>query len=320
VEQRIDHKTTATLSYLWNAGVDFLTRKDDNLVPPTSTYTWEILNASGSQAGSYTTPLYTAKNDSAHGVLNHIYNGGRLYYDGLVVAVTRQQSRWVQGSLAYTWSHAIDLGLGAGADNIYYTDPPVTVYNGNQRFEKGRSPLDQRQRLVASGLIAPPMSDFGSSLANLALNGWQLSMIETYATPQGVDPYVSIGALPAALSNDVYSTTISGDGIGFASYQRVPFYPRSSLNLGTTLKTDLRLTKDIKIPHEQSVSLNLEVFNAFNYNTITSVNQVAIVANADANGNGILTPVTGAGKGTASVGFPDGTNARREQVSVRYTF
>ncbi len=320
VEQRLDHKTTATVSYLWNDGVDFLTRKDDNLVPPTSTYTWQIVNAGGSQVGSYTTPLYTAKYDSAHGVLNHINNGGRLYYDGLVATVTRQQSRWVQGSLAYTWSHAIDLGLGAGADNIYYTDPPVTVYNGNQRFEKGRSPLDQRQRLVAGGLIAPPTGDFGSSLANSVLTGWQLSMIETYATPQGVDPYVSISALPAALSNDIYSTTISGDGIGFASYQRVPFYPRSSLNLGTTLKTDLRLTKEIKILHEQNVSLNFEVFNAFNYNTTTSVNQVAIIANTDANGNGILTPVTGAGKGTASAGFPDGTNARREQVSVRYTF
>jgi outer membrane receptor protein involved in Fe transport len=320
VEQRLDRKTTATISYLWNDGIDFLTRKDDNLVAPSSTYRWTIQDANGNQTGSYTTPLYTAKNDSAHGVLNHIYNGGRLYYDGLVAAVTRQQSRWVQGSLAYTWSHAIDLGLGAGADNIYYTDPPVTVYNGDQRFEKGRSPLDQRHRIVASGLISPPMADFGSGLANSALNGWQLSMIEMYATPQGVDPYVSISALPAALSNDVYTTTISGDGIGFASYQRVPFYPRSSLNLGTTLKTDLRLTKDIKIPHEQSVSLNFEVFNALNYNTTTSVNQVAIIANTDASGNGILTPVAGAGKGTASAGFPDGTNARRAQVSVRYSF
>ena len=145
-------------------------------------------------------------------------------------------------------------------------------------------------------------------------------MIETYATPQGVDPYVSISALPAALSNDVYSTTISGDGIGFASYQRVPFYPRSSLNLGTTLKTDLRLTKTLKVVREQAVALNFEVFNALNYNTTTSVNQVAIIANTDANGNGILTPVAGAGKGTASAGFPDGTNARRAQVSVRYTF
>ena len=320
VEQRIDHHTTATISYLWNDGVDFLTRKDDNLVAPTSSYTWTIEDSNYKQIGTYTTPLYTAKNDPAHGVLNHIYNGGRLYYDGLVATVTRQQSRWGQGSLAYTWSHAIDLGLGTGADNIYYTDPPVTVYNGNQRFEKGRSPLDQRQRLVASGLLSPPPGNFASNLANSALNGWQLSTIETFATPQGVDPYVSISALPAALSNDVYKTTISGDGIGFAPFQRAPFYPRSSLNLGTTLKTDLRLTKDLKIPHEQSVSLNFEVFNAFNYNTTTSVNQVAVNAAADPNGNVVLMQIKGAGKGTASAGFPDGTNARREQVSVRYTF
>jgi len=321
VEQKLGAKTIFTASYLWNSGVDFLTRKDDNLVPPTSSYTWKILNSSGTeQTGTYTTPIYTQKFDPRYGVLNHIYNGGRLYYDGLAVTLTRQQSKWAQGSLAYTWSHAIDLGLGAGADNIYYTDPPVTVYNGDQRFEKGNSPLDQRHRLVISGLITPPVMNFDSHLANTVLNGWQLSLIETYATPQGVDPYVSISALPAALSSDVYTSTISGDGIGFAAYQRVPFYPRSSLQLGTNFRTDARLTKEFKAPHEQRVALNFELFNAFNYNTTTSVNQVAVVANVDGNGNGILTPVENPGKGTASAGFPDGTNARRAQVSVRYTF
>ena len=316
LEQRIDPKSVFTVSYLWNDGVDFLTRKDDNLVPPTSSYTWSILNGSGNQVGTYTTPLYQHVNDPTHGVLNHIYNGGRLYYDALVATLARQQSKWVTGSLSYTWSHSIDLGLGAGADNIYYTDPPVTVYNADQGFEKGRSPLDQRHRLVASALITPPKADFGSRLVNSSLNGWQLSTIETYATPQGVDPYVSINGLPPQLANDVYSTTISGDGIGFASYQRVPFYPRSSLNLGTTVRTDLRLTKGFSIPHEESLTLNFEVFNAFNYNTTTSVQQVAIFANPD----GTLTPSPTAGQGTASAGFPDGTNARREQVSVRFTF
>ncbi len=316
VEQKLDSKTVASVSYLWNDGIDFLTRKDDNLVDPTSSYTWSILDANGHQTGTYTTPLYTAKHDPSHGVLNHIINGGRLYYDGLAISVTRRQSAWVEGSIAYTWSHSIDLGLGAGADNIYYTDPPVTVYNNDQRFEKGRSPLDQRNRVVASALVSPPRKDFGSHLANSSLNGWQISTIETYASPQGVDPLVSINGLPAALSNDVYSSTISGIGIGFASYQRVPFLPRSSLDLGTTLKTDLRATKQFKLPHEENLSLNFELFNAFNYKTITSVQQVAIFANAD----GTLTPAPSAGQGTASAGFPDGTNARRGQVSVRYTF
>lgn len=316
VQQRFDSKTIATISYLWNDGVDFLTRKDDNLVPPTTSYTWKILDGNGNQTGTYTTPLYTQKYDPNHGVLIHIYNGGRLYYDALVATLTRRPSQWFQGSVSYTWSHAIDLGLGAGANNIYYTDPPVTVLNGNQRFEKGRSPLDQRQRLVASGLITPPRFDFGSHFANSSLNGWQMSMIETYATPQGVDPYVSINGLPPALSNDVYHTTISGDGIGFASYQRVPFLPRSSLNLGTTVRTDARLTKAFRLFREDRLLLNFEAFNVFDYNTTTSVQQVAIFANAD----GTLTPSATAGQGTASAGFPDGTNARREQVSVRFSF
>jgi len=315
LEQKIDKNTTMEISYLWNHGVDFLTRKDDNLQTPTTDYTWSILNAEGVQTSTYTTPIYTANfNDPRYEVLNHIYNGGQLYYNGMVVSVNRRLSQWTQGSVAYTWSHAIDLGLGAGADNIYYTDPPITVFNGDQRFEKGRSPLDQRQRVVASGLATPPIRNFDSKLLNESLNRWQVSVIETYATPQGVDPYISINGLPSL--NQAYTSTIDGIGIGFASYQRAPFLPRSSLPLGTTLRTDLRLTKTFGLPREQSLALNFEVFNAFNYSTITSVQQVAYFANAD----GTLTPSSSAGKGTASAGFPDGTNARRAQISARYTF
>jgi hypothetical protein len=99
----------------------------------------------------------------------------------------------------------------------------------------------------------------------------------------------------------------------------VPFYPRSSVPLGTTIRTDARLTKLFTLPREQSIALNFEVFNAFNYSTITSVTTTAINESVDSQGNGILTQVP-YGAGTASAGFPDGTNARRGQVSARYTF
>jgi hypothetical protein len=333
VEQRIDHKTTLDVSYLWNDGVKFLTRRDDNVKAPTSSYTYRILDKNGNQTGTYTTPVYTdSVNDPRYAVLNHIYNGGRLYYDGLVVSLTRRQSNWSQGSLSYTWAHSIDLGLGAGADNIYYTDPPITIFNGNQRFEKGNSPLDQRHRLVVSGLIAPPVKEFGSKIVNGSLNHWQVSAIETYASPQGVDPQIVINGLPFA--NPYSSATIDGIGIGFAATQRVPFAPRSSLKLGDTVKTDLRLTRTIPLPRETSLALNFEVFNAFNYTTITSVQNTALYAYSD---GGLAPYNTGStsssvysastppalatpGTGTASAGFPDGTNARRGQVSVRFTF
>ena len=241
-------------------------------------------------------------------------------------------------SIAYTWSHSIDLGQGAGADNIYYTDPPITVFNGDQRFEKGRSPLDQRHRLVANGVVSVPKRGYGSKLMNIAANGWQFSAIETYATPQGVDPQITIGGYnscpknapinpcpnpaitgPLPFNNPYSTATIDGIGIGFAATQRAPFLPRSSIQLGTTIRTDARLTKIFQLPKEQSVTLNFEVFNAFNYSTITSVTQTAYNESLDIEGNGYLQQVPD-GAGTASQGFPDGTNARRAQASVRYTF
>ena len=326
LEQKLDSKTTMDIAYLWNNGVDFLTRRDDNLKTPTSTYTYRILDANGNPAGSYTTPVYTATyNDPRYQVLNHIVNAGRLYYDGLAVSVNRRQSQWTQASLAYTWSHAIDLGQGAGADNIYYTDPPITVLNGNQRFEKGRSPLDQRHRLVVSGLISVPKHSYGSHWMDAGLNGWQISAIETYATPQGIDPQVHVNGLPSAFVNPPSGSTLSGIGIGFASSQRAPFLPRSSVNLGTTIRTDGRLTKNFGLPREQSLTLNFEFFNAFNYSTITSAVNTAYYANADGtltpyDASGASTSLATPGKGYASAGFPDGTNARRGQASVRYTF
>jgi hypothetical protein len=319
LEQKLDSKTTLDVAYLWNNAVKFLTRKDDNLATPTSTFTYKILDKNGTQVGSYTTPEYTTKIDSTIGTLNHIYNGGRVYYNALAVSLSRNQSRNTQYSLSYNYAHTIDNGLGAGADNIYYTDPPVTVRNGNQTFERGNSPLDQRHRMVASGLFTLPSHYWSSRLVRQAANGWQASVIETYATSQGVDPQNVVEGQPFA---GYSSATLSGIGIGFAATQRVPFQSRSSLRLGDTIRTDARLTKSFTLPREEALALNIEVFNAFNYETITSVSSTSTYSYAD----GTIRPYDSTGiastpgLGQASAGFPDGTNARRGQVSIRWTF
>ena len=319
LERKIDSKSTLDVAYLWNNAVKFLTRKDDNLATPTTNFTYTILDKNGKQVGTYTTPEYTAVKDSSIEVLNHIYNGGRVYYNALAVSFNRNQSKSTQFSINYNWSHTIDNGLGAGADNIYYTDPPLTVLNGNQRFERGNSPLDQRQRLTASGLFALPHHDWSARSMNVLANGWQLSLIETAATSQGVDPQLIVEGHPFA---GVYSSTLSGIGIGFASSQRVPFESRSSLRLGNTIRTDARLTKNFTLPRNQTITLNMEVFNALNYSTVTSVSTTAYYSYA----NGTIAPYDSSktlatpGVGTASAGFPDGTNARRGQVSARWSF
>ena len=61
-----------------------------------------------------------------------------------------------------------------------------------------------------------------------------------------------------------------------------------------------------------NLQLNFEAFNAFNHTYFTGVLTQAYTAS-----NGVLTPVPRLGEGNATGGFPDGTNARRVQVSAR---
>jgi hypothetical protein len=61
--------------------------------------------------------------------------------------------------------------------------------------------------------------------------------------------------------------------------------------------------------------LSFEAFNVTNSIVDTSLNFQAFTMRA-----GVLTPTPGLGVGRASTGFPDGTNARRAQVSARFVF
>jgi len=60
-------------------------------------------------------------------------------------------------------------------------------------YGKGNSLLDQRHRAVLSAVPTPPHLNFDSRLADAAINGWQLSLPETLATHQGVDPSLTLG-------------------------------------------------------------------------------------------------------------------------------
>lgn len=315
VEQALSSKTVLTVSYMHSRGYQFISREDLNLGPASGTATYAIDNVAGQPVSSFTTATYLAANriDPRYSSLIYLSNRGRLWYDGMTVSLRQRASNWAEGTLAYTWSHALDENQGASADNIYFTDPPDTTYNGNYQAQKGDSVLDQRQRLVASAILYTPRKDFGSKITNAALNGWQLSLIETAATPQYVDPLLLVGSGLKGLASN---TTINGMVTPFGAPGRVPFLPRTSIPLGDTINTDARLTKRFNMSREgMNVWLAFEVFNVFNYITNTSVNQFAYVANGN-----VISPLPGVGVGTASSGYPDGTNARRAQVSARFTF
>jgi hypothetical protein len=61
--------------------------------------------------------------------------------------------------------------------------------------------------------------------------------------------------------------------------------------------------------------LSFEVFNVTN-----TIVDTSLFAQAFSERGGILSPTPNYGQGNGSSGFPDGTNARRAQVSARFVF
>ncbi len=310
IERQIGADLGLTVSYIWSRGIGLWTQRDVNLADPTTSGTYTILDAGGNTVGSYTTPLFTKKLDSRYGKILMVENGGQSWYNGLSVQLRKRMSRGLFGSVSYTWSHAIDDGDEQGASwNIGWNYNNAT-YNGNYALDKGSSTLDQRHRLVINFLWAPTFTSSTSKAARYLVNGWELSSITTLASAHPTSATVNVSGTQFTGVSLVY-TTMNGSG----GWTRVPFWPVNSLDIDQVYRVDARLARKLPISERVNASLMFEAFNLFNIISNTGISTQAYVASG-----GVLKPTTGLGVGTASQGFPDGTNARRMQVALRFTF
>jgi hypothetical protein len=308
----LEHVVSPTLSlnvsYLWSRGLHLTTVRDLNVGPIGSTVTYRVEDLSGNQVLSYTTPTYRLVNrvDPRWRRVNSVESGGSSYYNALVVQVRKRLSRGFDGIGVYTWAHAIDFNQGGGGDNIFFSEGPRTLWNGNYRGEKASSQLDQRHRLVVSSTYEPELSRGTGWWARWLLQNWRISQISTFASAQPVTPIVLVSGVP--FPGAAFNSTLNG----FGGSSRVPFYPPSSLDVDQVARTDARITKIFGFRERFRLHLNFEAFNVFNHVSRTAVNTLAFEAR-----NGVLRPLPQLGQGVESQGYPDGTNARRAQVSLR---
>jgi hypothetical protein len=110
-------------------------------------------------------------------------------------------------------------------------------------------------------------------------------------------------------------------------WNRVLFDQVGSLETDSVFNLDARLARSLPITERIKGSVALEVFNVMNRQSATAINAItdfslAPLAPGLVNGPtaGIIKPVAGGGKGIASQSFPDGTNARRCQLALRFVF
>jgi hypothetical protein len=311
IERQLTHDLGFTASYIWSRGIGIWTQRDMNLGPLGPTVTYTIKDAADNNVGTYSTQVYTSKADTRYGKILMTENGGQSWYNGLALQLRKRMSHGLSGSIAYTWSHAIDDADMQGASwNIGWNYNNASM-PGNYPLDKGSSTLDQRHRAVINFLWEPKFTKSTATAARFLVNGWQVSAITTLASAHPNSATVSVSGTQFPGIYLANNNTLNGSG----GWNRVPFWPVSSVDVDRIYRVDARITRALPFNERIKGYLNFEAFNAFNTITNTSINTQAYTAT-----NGTLKPTASLGTGTASQGFPDGTNARRMQVALRFVF
>ncbi len=331
IERALSKSTTLTTSYLQNRGKRLFTVRDINIGPLSSqVYNFTMLDANYNPTGQvYSTPLYLLSNriDSRYGHINQVENGGKQWYDALVVQLNQRFTGTFAGTVAYTWSHELDENQESGSNAIFFSSGPMGLYNGNYSYDKANGNLDQRHRLVSTIIVHPKFMKSDSAFARYVVNGWEWNGLLTLAS--GRPSFESISYSSTANLPQAFTGTLNGLG----GDNRVPFLPNNPLMLDPTTRFDTRLSKVFPIREKMSFTLLFEVFNLTNTVSNTSVSAPGFTAANKGTAtapNFVISPCASAtatvcapltpGLGTASGGFPDGTNARRAQVGARFVF
>ncbi|HVO98870.1 MAG TPA: TonB-dependent receptor [Bryobacteraceae bacterium] len=330
IERALSRTQSLTVSYIGSRGKRLFTVRDLNIGPLSSTpYTFTILNSNYQPTGqTFTTPIYLLANrvDTRYGHINQVENGGNQWYDALAVQYNKRFNGTFQATGSYTWSHELDENQESGSNAIFFSSGPMGLYNGAYSNDKASGNLDQRHRFVGTFIARPTFIKSSTNFARHIVNGWELDGILTLAS--GRPSFESVGFSSTSNLPQAF-TTLNGLG----GDNRVPWLPNNPLRIDPITRFDARISKTIPIREKMSFTMLFEVFNLTNTISNTSVSAPGFTAankGTAAAPNFVVAPCASAtattcapetpGLGTASAGFPDGTNARRAQVGARFVF
>ncbi|HXB75222.1 MAG TPA: carboxypeptidase regulatory-like domain-containing protein [Candidatus Acidoferrales bacterium] len=319
IERRVGKDATLTIGYINSRGYRLWTAQDVNLTTPTKTETYTIDNSAGQAVGTFPTSYWTARDNANNAHVYQVDNGGSSWYNALTMQWRMRIQHGFNLWASYTWSHSTDnLGVNS-AQGFALPSHSGTDYNA----DKGPSAFDQRQRAVVRWTWDPALPKGSGATARYLLNGWTFSGLLTLASGQPVTPLVMVQGQQFSGATMDYTTSLNGAGL----WNRVPFESVGSLHTAPVYNVDARLARSLPLTERIKGTVALEVFNLMNRQAATAINAIAFVAAAPlaaglVNGPtaGVIKPVATAGQGIASQSFPDGTNARRCQLALKFTF
>jgi hypothetical protein len=156
---------------------------------------------------------------------------------------------------------------------------------------------------------APTFTSSKTWTARYLINNWQLSQVTTLQSASPVTASVNISG------NAFTGALVSGSLNGLGGTNRVPFQPVGNVNIDQVYKVDARLSKKLPFTERVTGYLTFEAFNLFNtpYDTSRRTPEYTLTGSNLVYRSDYNTP-------SSTAANPDGTTARRAQVSLRVTF
>lgn len=276
VQHALGQKTVATLGYVGNRGSNLAVQQ------------------SGINAYCLTCPFGTlpaSAPDPRFGRVRELTNQGISNYNGLTATLTRHLTKGFQGSLNYTWSHALDDVSNAGFDQysfdtsgesfLYQVDP-----HNLRRYNYGNADYDFRQNLSATYIYEMPSVFKENRLLNSVVGGWVTSGViyrrsgqpfsvidsglnasignDSVAPAAGqIMPYFLGGSLPSCTPNVQCLNPAQFTETGQNSFGNVP---RNSFRGPAYFDMDLTLKKNFRITESGlTFSMGANAYNVLNH-------------------------------------------------------
>jgi hypothetical protein len=331
IDRQLTTNIALSASYIYTYGDRIYTQIDSNLPAPQFTRTYALPDGSTFQvpyvAGPASNPNSVRPNTGLGQVVLNTSNG-QSWYNAMFVELRQRFTDGLQFNLAYTLSKAENT-TGTGGGDGSSVEGSFSGGRFLDQFSKisnrGIAPTDQRQRLGLNGVWEMPFGKGGQDFGSQLIKGWVISGIYSAESGRPYSTSLSLPSMPFTNSDGTVWNGLNGGLLGQGGLNVLPTVPRNNNTGRPNYRLDLRLSRQFKIRERLTTEFFFEAFNVFNHSNWTNYSTTAYIATAPPSSAGISTPVQltanapfGTPNGDGSQ--PDGTNARRLQLSARFRF
>ena len=318
LQQQVGKGTVASVSYLGALGRELTNFVNTNLAPSTSNATITISDPNNAgplpNGAVYVVPQYTGYVNSKFTNITEVIGNVNSNYNAVAFEVQNRSLKSIQFDVNYVWSHALDYN-----QNATTTDATNSQYDpdGNQTKDYGNSNYNVPDRVTGYVLYNFPNTKRGDWMKYL-VNDWAID--SAFQAQSGLPYSATLSSYPsyAALNS-------SWNGAGGTSW--IPLIGRNTYKYPRDIVQDVRLQKQISFTDRYKGEARLDLYNVYNHQNVTGVQNTAYVFGGTSSGNPNVSTATFQNgiAGTANFGTPTNSNSSGflytpRQVAISFKF